>query len=74
MLFSGRRLLKAPLVSTVRNMSSSSSTGKMKLSLCQLSVTDNKAANIQNCVDHISKCGDADVIVSLLQICEVIDF
>jgi omega-amidase len=42
---------------------SSSAPTTMKLALCQLSVTADKEKNIQNCLENISKCEEADMIV-----------
>lgn len=53
---------KLPIASLARPLSTNAAK-KMNLALCQLAVTADKVANIKNCVDHIGKCTDADVIV-----------
>lgn len=65
-----RKLLKPSFALSAAAKKLMSTSTQMKLALCQLSVTSDKAANIQNCVEHISKCQEADVIVRIVNVFE----
>jgi hypothetical protein len=62
----GKRLLLASLFisqSTSIKMSSLVSKSSMKVGLCQIKVTADKALNIENAQRAIQSCSEADLIV-----------